>query len=154
AKFRGAGARGARPRGHGGSTGVAAGRAVGRAEAAGGHRPRAVFAPQAAPGRRAHRQPRLGDGAADHRAVPEAQPRRADADRGDARGAGVARGRTGAQAGRRAAGGMIASLIWQNLKRTRRELFFSVFGIAVGISSLVFFLALAEGVRTAVLSRV
>jgi hypothetical protein len=41
---------------------------------------------------------------------------------------------------------MIA-LVWQNLKRTRRAFFLSVFGIAVGISSLTFFLALGGGVR-------
>jgi hypothetical protein len=46
------------------------------------------------------------------------------------------------------------SLIWQNLKRTRRAFFLSVFGIAVGISSLTFFLALAAGVRREVLNRV
>jgi hypothetical protein len=38
-------------------------------------------------------------------------------------------------------------LVWQNLKRTRRAFFLSVFGIAVGISSLTFFLALGAGVR-------
>ncbi len=45
-------------------------------------------------------------------------------------------------------------LVWQNLQRTRRAFALSVFGIAVGISSLTFFLALASGVREAVLHKV
>ena len=45
-------------------------------------------------------------------------------------------------------------LIWQNLRRTRRAFFLSVFGIAVGISSLAFFLALAVGVRHSILDKV
>jgi putative ABC transport system permease protein len=48
----------------------------------------------------------------------------------------------------------IVFLVWQNLRRTRRAFFLSVFGIAVGISSLTFFLALAGGVRDAVLKKV
>jgi putative ABC transport system permease protein len=45
-------------------------------------------------------------------------------------------------------------LVWQNLRRTRRAFALSVFGIAVGIASLTFFLALAAGVRHEVLGRV
>jgi hypothetical protein len=48
----------------------------------------------------------------------------------------------------------VTSLVWQNLRRTRRAFFLSVFGISVGISSLTFFLALAAGVRHEVLAKV
>jgi hypothetical protein len=48
----------------------------------------------------------------------------------------------------------VIGLIWQNLRRTRRAFFLSVFGISVGISSLAFFLALAVGVRHSILEKV
>jgi ABC-type antimicrobial peptide transport system permease subunit len=41
----------------------------------------------------------------------------------------------------------LARLVWQNLRRGRRSFVLSVFGIAVGIASLAFFLALSMGVR-------
>ena len=44
----------------------------------------------------------------------------------------------------------LAGLVRQNLRRGRRSFLLSVFGIAVGISSLSFFLALSSGVRAVV----
>lgn len=48
----------------------------------------------------------------------------------------------------------LAALVRQNLGRSRRSFALSVFGIAVGISSLTFFLALSSGVRHVVLGQV
>lgn len=48
----------------------------------------------------------------------------------------------------------LAALVRQNLSRSRRSFALSVFGIAVGISSLTFFLALSAGVRHVVLGKV
>jgi ABC-type antimicrobial peptide transport system permease subunit len=48
----------------------------------------------------------------------------------------------------------LVALVGQNLRRSRRTALLSVFGIAVGISSLVFFLALSAGVRHSVLAKV
>jgi ABC-type lipoprotein release transport system permease subunit len=48
----------------------------------------------------------------------------------------------------------LAALVRQNLGRSRRSFALSVFGIAVGISSLTFFLALSSGVRHVVLGKV
>jgi ABC-type antimicrobial peptide transport system permease subunit len=48
----------------------------------------------------------------------------------------------------------LSALVGQNLRRSRRAVLLSTFGIAVGISSLVFFLALSEGVRRTVLAKV
>jgi hypothetical protein len=48
----------------------------------------------------------------------------------------------------------LGRLMGQNLRRGRRSFVLSVFGIAVGISSLAFFLALSSGVRGVVLGRV
>ena len=73
----------------------APGRALGRTEAARGHRARAVPPAQAAPVRRADRQPRLRHRAADHRALPRAQRRRPDAGHRHARGARLAGGVAG-----------------------------------------------------------
>lgn len=47
-------------------------------------------------------------------------------------------------------GTALYKLVGQNLRRTRRAFVLSVFGIAVGISSLAFFLALSSGVRRVV----
>lgn len=46
------------------------------------------------------------------------------------------------------------AIVRQNLARSRRSFALSVFGIAVGIASLTFFLALSAGVRHVVLGRV
>ncbi len=43
--------------------------------------------------------------------------------------------------------GSLFGLAAQNLRRSRRAFLFSVFGISIGIASLVFFLALSSGVR-------
>lgn len=43
-------------------------------------------------------------------------------------------------------GGALLHLVRQNIRRARRSFALSVFGIAVGISSLTFFLALSQGV--------
>jgi putative ABC transport system permease protein len=48
----------------------------------------------------------------------------------------------------------LAALVRQNLRRSRRSFALSVFGIAVGIASLAFFLALSAGVRHVVLGQV
>jgi hypothetical protein len=48
----------------------------------------------------------------------------------------------------------LAALVLQNLKRGRRSFALSMFGIAVGIASLTFFLALSAGVRHVVLGQV
>lgn len=48
----------------------------------------------------------------------------------------------------------LAALVRQNLRRSRRSFALSVFGIAVGIASLTFFLALSAGVRHVVLGQV
>jgi hypothetical protein len=48
----------------------------------------------------------------------------------------------------------VVALVRQNVRRARRSFALSVFGIAVGISSLAFFLALSSGVRGVVLGRV
>ena len=45
-------------------------------------------------------------------------------------------------------------LVVQNLRRSRREFVLSIFGIALGIAALSFFIALAAGVRETVLGRV
>jgi putative ABC transport system permease protein len=50
-------------------------------------------------------------------------------------------------------GGALVALVRQNVRRARRSFMLSVFGIAVGISSLTFFLALSSGVRGAVLDK-
>ena len=46
------------------------------------------------------------------------------------------------------------ALVRQNIRRARRSFALSVLGIAVGISSLVFFLALSAGVRAVLLGKV
>ncbi len=83
--------------------------------------------------------------------------------RGHARRARVERRRTRDSSQRRTAGrhgggrvtlGSVAALVRQNLSRSRRSFMLSAFGIAVGISSLTFFLALSAGVRRNVVSRV
>ena len=51
-------------------------------------------------------------------------------------------------------GRALRRLVGQNLRRGRRAFVLSVFGISVGISSLVFFLALSSGVRRVVLGKV
>jgi putative ABC transport system permease protein len=48
----------------------------------------------------------------------------------------------------------LSLLVLQNLRRGRRSFALSVFGIAVGISALTFFLALSSGVRHVVLGQV
>ena len=48
----------------------------------------------------------------------------------------------------------LVALVRQNLSRSRRAFALSVFGIAVGIASLTFFLALSAGVRHVVLGQV
>ena len=48
----------------------------------------------------------------------------------------------------------LVALVRQNLSRSRRSFALSVFGIAVGIASLTFFLALSAGVRHVVLGQV
>jgi hypothetical protein len=48
----------------------------------------------------------------------------------------------------------LVALVRQNLQRGKRSFALSVFGISVGISSLVFFLALSAGVRHVVLGQV
>src|SRR5262245_19253198 len=48
----------------------------------------------------------------------------------------------------------LGRLVRQNLRRGRRAFVLSAFGIAVGISSLTFFLALSAGLRSVVLGRV
>ncbi len=48
----------------------------------------------------------------------------------------------------------LVALVRQNLSRARRSFALSVFGISVGIASLVFFLALSAGVRHVVLGQV
>lgn len=48
----------------------------------------------------------------------------------------------------------LVALVRQNLRRSRRSFALSVFGIAVGIASLTFFLALSAGVRHVVLGQV
>ena len=48
----------------------------------------------------------------------------------------------------------LVALVRQNLARSRRSFALSVFGIAVGIASLTFFLALSAGVRHVVLGQV
>jgi len=48
----------------------------------------------------------------------------------------------------------LAHLVRQNIRRTRRGFVLSVFGIAVGVTSLAFFLALSSGMRGGVLARV
>jgi hypothetical protein len=45
-------------------------------------------------------------------------------------------------------------MVWQNLRRARRQTILSVVGISIGITSLTFFLALSGGVRDVVLGRV
>src|SRR5262249_37312536 len=50
--------------------------------------------------------------------------------------------------------GALVGLVGQNLRRSRRSVALSIFGIAVGTSSLAFFLALSAGVRRVVLGKV
>ena len=50
--------------------------------------------------------------------------------------------------------GSLTSLILQNVKRSKKNLVMSCFGIIVGISTFVFFIGLAEGVKSVVLGEV
>lgn len=44
-------------------------------------------------------------------------------------------------------------VVWQNIKRNRKNFAFSAFGIFVGISTLVFFLALGQGINLRVIGK-
>ncbi len=50
--------------------------------------------------------------------------------------------------------GGLVRLVAQNLKRNKKNFVFSSFGIVVGISTFVFFMALGEGIKTVVLEKI
>ena len=48
----------------------------------------------------------------------------------------------------------LLGLVAQNLRRNTRNFVFSAFGIIVGISTFIFFVALGEGIKTVVLEEI
>ncbi|MEO1272672.1 MAG: ABC transporter permease, partial [Myxococcota bacterium] len=48
----------------------------------------------------------------------------------------------------------LARLVGQNLKRNTKDFVFSSFGIVVGISTFIFFVALGQGIKTVVLEEI
>lgn len=52
------------------------------------------------------------------------------------------------------ASGNIVKLVGQNLRRNKKNFVFSGFGIVVGISTFIFFVALGEGIKTVVLEEI
>src|SRR3990172_2718263 len=158
------GARAPRGRRHGRPAGQAPRAALGRPEAARGHRARARHAPRAGAGGRAHCEPRQGDRLHDHRAHEEdARRGRHDLPLRDARHADHRRGRDRLHPRGRAADGPpgaaglmgnVVKIAVRNLLRYTRRSLLTVSLIAFGVVFVLVFVAMAGSFKEAIVGSI